>query len=57
MNHWIQLISRAKKTVPIFSVQEMTSNMFYSTNSLQQMIINRKKSVDNSKVNWINIRS
>lgn len=55
-NHWIQLISRAKKTEPVFSVQEMTSNMFYSTDNLQQMITNRKKSVDNSKVNWHQFR-
>lgn len=56
VEQWIQLISRAKKTEPLFYVKEMKSDMFFSTNNLQNLIVNRKKNVDGTKINWFKIR-
>lgn len=56
MNHWIQLISRAKVTEPKFYVKKMESESFLSTENLEKMIVNRRKKVDGEKVNWHKIR-
>lgn len=52
VDHWIQLISRAKKTEPKFEIIEMKSDMFFSTENLEKIIVNRKKNVFGEKINW-----
>lgn len=52
VDHWIQLISRAKKTDPLFEIIEMKSEMFFSTKNLEKMIVNRKKNIFGGKINW-----
>lgn len=39
VDHWAQLISRAKKDHPLFYVQKMESNMFVSTKNLEKLFI------------------
>lgn len=56
VDHWIRLISRAKKTEPLFFVKKMESNMFFSTANLQKQIVNRKRNIDGEKINWHKIR-
>lgn len=56
VEHWIQLISQAKKTEPLFYVQKMESSMFFSTKNLQKLIVNRKKNTEGAKINWHKIR-
>lgn len=56
VNHWIQLISRAKKTEPLFYVKQMESDLFFSTQNLEKLIMNRKKNSHGEKINWHTIR-
>lgn len=38
VRHWIQLISQAKKKEPLFKVQQMTNDMFFSSRKQELMI-------------------
>lgn len=54
--HWVNLMRQAKKTEPKFIVTEMEQNDFFSSKPLEQLIVNRKKSVSGEKINWFNIQ-
>lgn len=54
-SHWKDVIKSAKKRQP-FHVIEMTSNLFFSTISLEKNITHRKISQDNTKVEWLKIQ-
>lgn len=56
-NDWIDLIKSAKKSEPKFTVIKMTTADFYSSETLKQLIVNRKKDCEKNKINWFNIRS
>lgn len=51
--HWYNLIAQAKKNEPKFIVIKMKQNNFYSSKQLEQLIVNRKKSVDGKKISWL----
>lgn len=56
VEHWVELISRAKKNEPFFKVERMKSNMFFSTEQLEKRITNRKVDVNGIKINWHDIK-
>lgn len=56
-NAWIQIISDSKKSEPKFTVNTMQTEDFFSSFSLQQLIVNRKHDMEQKKVNWLKIRS
>lgn len=55
-DHWINIIKQAKKTDPKFVVIEMTKNDFYSSEPLEQLVTNRKKTTTGEKINWLNVQ-
>lgn len=54
--HWANLIRRAIKNDPKFVVTELSEDDFYSCNSHENLIVNRKKTKNNEKINWFSIR-
>lgn len=54
-DHWYNLISQSKKTEPKFVVNKMQCIDFYSSDELKKLIVNRKKSINNKKINWHDI--
>ena len=50
------MIADAKKINPKFQVHRMTSDLFYSSKTLENDITNRKISEDKQKVEWLKIR-
>lgn len=52
---WFNVVRIAKKKVPRFEVIEMTQSDFLSSNSISKLIINRKITTTNTKINWLNI--
>lgn len=56
-SHWIQTIQQAKKTSPQFVVNEMGKKDFVSSEPLEKMIINRKKSTAGIQISWNNFQS
>lgn len=55
-DQWMQLVSNAKKSEPKFTVIRMEPTHFVSSLSLERSITNRKKDIDNVKINWREIR-
>lgn len=55
-NDWLKVIENSKKTETAFVVTEMKRENFFSTEILQNMITNRKKTTEKNKVNWHKIR-
>lgn len=55
--HWENLVREAKKKDPKFEVVHMTRNHFYSSQQLLKLIVNRKISSENEKINWHHIKS
>ncbi|XP_033229812.1 uncharacterized protein LOC117181350 isoform X2 [Belonocnema kinseyi] len=55
-DHWIEIISQARKTEPKFVVTKMEKNDFFSTQELEQLITNRKNDTENRKINWLSAR-
>lgn len=61
--HWANIIAQAKKNEPKFTVVEMVKDDFLSCKEIEKIITNRKKSINNEKINWmtfqkiINIRN
>lgn len=56
-NDWFDLITNAKKTEPKFTAIMMTAVDFYSSTTLEQLIVNRKKDNEKNKINWLKFRS
>lgn len=54
--HWMGLISHAKKNEPKFIVTEMKREDFISCEQLENIITNRKKTLNGEKVEWITIQ-
>lgn len=54
--HWISLISQAKKSEPKFTVIEMLREDFFSSKTIEREITNRKKTVNNEKIDWMKIQ-
>lgn len=50
--HWINVIRQAKKKEPKFVVTEMKKTDFYSSESLEKLIVNRKNTISGDKINW-----
>lgn len=55
-DQWINVIRQAKKKEPHFVVVEMRQEDFYSSDLLQRLIVNRKKTVSGEKINWFKIQ-
>lgn len=55
--HWIELISQSKKSEPKFEVMEMTSNDFYTSKDLEDLIVNRKMFTTGDQIDWYNVRN
>lgn len=55
--HWENIVREAKKKDPKFEVVRMTRDDFYSSEKLLDLIINRKISTENVKINWHHIES
>lgn len=53
--HWENIVCQAKKKDPKFEVIHMTENDFYSSQELLDLIVNRKISNTNIKINWHHI--
>lgn len=53
---WVRVISNAKKVDPKFTVTTLNSSDFYSLEILTKLIVNRKTSIDDQKINWFDIR-
>lgn len=54
--NWANLIQRAKKNEPKFVVTQLSEADFVSTKQLENLIVNRKKTKNNEKINWFTIR-
>ena len=52
---WYQLVRECQKVNP-FEVLEMDQDDFFAIKELKEHIINRKKTVNKSKVDWLSIR-
>lgn len=52
VEHWINVIRQAKKKEPKFVVTQMTKTDFFSSESLEKLIVNRKKTISGEKINW-----
>lgn len=55
--HWVNIIQQAKKKDPPFTVIEMTKEHFYSSESLEKIIVNRKTFIDGTKISWFSFQS
>lgn len=55
--HWYGIMKEAKKTLPKFRVIEMEKTNFFSTAELENLIINRKKTIDGKRINWFDIQN
>lgn len=55
--HWNNIISQAKKTEPKFTVVDMLTEDLFSCANLEKIIVNRKISINNNKINWLNIQT
>ena len=53
---WCTVVENAKKKEPKFVIHKMTSDLFFSSKSLEVNITNRKVNVKNDKVEWLKIR-
>lgn len=53
---WVNVIRQAKKKEPNFVVTEMKKTDFYSSESLEKSIVNRKKTISGNKINWFKIQ-
>lgn len=51
--HWMNVVRQAKKKHPKFEVIQMCENDFFSSDSLVNMIMNRKINSNNIKINWL----
>lgn len=49
---WFDVIKEAKKTEPKFIVTEMRTKDFYSTQPLENLMFDTKKSVDGKTIHW-----
>lgn len=54
--HWVNLIQRAKKSLPRFVVTQLSEKDFFSCSEQASLIVNRKKTCENEKINWFTIR-
>lgn len=54
--HWLNVIRQAKKNEPKFVVIEMKKQDFFSSKSLEDSIINRKKDAMGEKINWFKMQ-
>lgn len=54
--HWLNIIKQAKKSEPKFKVIEINTSDFFSCKQIESIITNRKKSLNNDKVEWMKIR-
>lgn len=50
--HWIHVIEQAKKQEPKFVVVEMGKKDFFSSKSLEEIVVNRKYTISGQKINW-----
>lgn len=55
-NDYIKIINMAKTREPIFRTIQMKTPDFFSCNTLLKLVVNRKKTLSNEKVNWFNIK-
>lgn len=56
-DHWVNIISQAKKTEPKFSVHKMEVTDFYSSNNILKLVVNRKIDANKQKISWHDIDS
>lgn len=56
-NHWMDLVEDAKKKCPKYVVTKMEKNDFFSSKNLEQLIVNRKKDDEGSKISWFDFRT
>lgn len=54
--HWLNIIEQAKKNEPKFKVIEMVREDFFSCKRIEEIITNRKKSINDEKINWMKIQ-
>lgn len=52
---WCTVVENAKKKQPKFVIHKMTSDLFFSSKSLEVNITNRKVNVKNDKVEWLKV--
>lgn len=55
--HWENIVRQSKKKDPKFEVVHMASQDFYSAEKLLNLIVNRKVTSENEKINWFDIES
>lgn len=53
---WIDIITRAKRKIPPFQVEEIKFTDFLSTKSLEDAVTNRKKDINGDNFSWLNIQ-
>lgn len=53
--HWFNIVQTSKKKEPKFVVEQMAQNDFFSSNTITSLIVNRKITTTNEKINWLNI--
>lgn len=56
-DHWIDIIKNTRKTEPKFIVTKMKTSDFFSSQDLQQQIVNRKIDINKDKINWLKART
>lgn len=54
--HWLNVISQAKKVEPKFTTIEMKRDDFISCKQMENIITNRKISQENEKIDWMNMQ-
>lgn len=55
--HWFNIVRLSKKKEPKFEVIQMAQNDFISSNTIINLIVNRKITTCNETINWFNIDS
>lgn len=55
-DHWVNIITQAKKNEPKFTVFEMKKNDFFSSKQIENAITNRKTALNGEKVDWLNMQ-
>lgn len=55
--HWYNVIYQSKKIEPKFKIVKMQREDFYSSKQLEDLIVNRKKSIDGHKINWLQFQT
>lgn len=53
--HWFNIVRNSKKKEPQFEVIQMAQSEFVSSNTIIPLIVNRKVTTINTKINWFKI--